>query len=366
MVLVLTLIVMVLVIAWLSNLSARAEKRDGIAGPGRGDEIFDGVAPGIIPADPDNAPVRRAGRGDEDVPIAVRFEAPQDVVPEEAGVLAYRGTSGRDIAAAFVSMSIDGWYRIEQDGPGADGQAGAPAGQAAPPASADASRPAWRLVQHPGRDPQELDPLRRGLYEAIFAGGPVVSLEEAKSVMAAPARAMRRGIDEGAIDKGWYRVDGGQVTRTAVGSALHAQAVGFREYLGRAESRQIRFEEAAGIFSRFLPWAVALGVADKWAEHFAGIAEEVTDPDILDLWAADLLWWAGMDAILGGALTGGLGEAIGALGEGIGDIAGDIADFGGDLFSGDLGFGDADGGFFDGLFGGDGGGDGGFFDGLFD
>ncbi|MDO5698484.1 MAG: DUF2207 domain-containing protein [Dermatophilus congolensis] len=365
------LVLIVLVVAVLSRMASGDEKRGGIGGPGKNDEIFAGVAPGVIPTLPSEAPVRRLTRDDANLPIAVRFEPPEGVVPEESGVLAYRGTQGRDIAAAFVSMAVEGWYRIEQLAPeNTDAAAQASRPQGAGGASGAGQ---WRLLKDPTRDDNGLDPLRRDLYRAIFAAGPVVTLDEAKATMADAARSMRRGLDAGALEKGWYAARGRHVSRTALGSALNYQTVGFREYLGRAESHQITFEEAAGIFSRFLPWAVALGVADQWAGHFAGIADEVTDPAILDLWATDLIWWVGMDALLGGAIFGGLGEAIGSLGDAMTDFAGEIADFGGDLFDGDLGdgLGLGDGGG-DGGDMGDGGGDvgggddGGFFGGLFD
>ncbi len=370
---VLFIIVLIIVgVAVLSQMAARDEKRGGISGPAKHDEVFAGVAPGIIPAQPDEAPRRRITRDDANQPVAVRFEPPQSVAPEQTGVLAYRGTQGRDIAAAFVSMAVEGWYRIEQLADDEHGGAGGSAGTG----SGGSGGQQWRLLQDPTRDDAALDPHRRELYRAIFATGPVVTLDAAKATMADAARSMRRGLDAEAVERGWYVRRGRSVSRTALGSALNYQTVGFREYLGRAESRQIRHEEAAGVFSRFLPWAVALGVADQWAQHFAGIAEEVTDPAMLDLWAGDLIWWVGMDALLGGALFGGLGEAIGSLGEAMTDFAGDIADFGGDLFDGDLGdtfgFGDGggdvgDGGDGGGLFGGDGGffgggGDGGGFD----
>ena len=61
--------------------------------------------------------------------------------------------------------------------------------------------------------------------------------------------------------------------RTAEGSAVLAQSKGFREYLVTAEANQIRFEEAQDVFSRFLPYAIVFGVAEKWADTFEQVAE---------------------------------------------------------------------------------------------
>lgn len=319
----------------------------------RGDQVFDGVAPGVIPAEPHEAPTRAVTSADANAPMAVRFEPPERMRPEEIGVVGWRGTRGEDIAAAFVAMAVEGYYSIEQaEGGGAAG--------------ADAT---WRLRQRPETDPAGLDLLRRSLYDAIFADGPQVTLEEAKARIARPAADMRRNIDLGAIEKGWY-APGNPPSRTGVGSALAAQTAGFHEYLTRAESHQIRYEEAAGVFSRYLPWAVGLGVTKVWAEHFAGIADQARaegyGPDLMMLWMSDLVWLSSLNLMMSGAMFEGFGAAIGEMGDVVGDFAGDIAGFTGELFDGDLselGFGDGgDMGDAGGL--GDAGDGGGFFDGF--
>jgi uncharacterized membrane protein len=60
--------------------------------------------------------------------------------------------------------------------------------------------------------------------------------------------------------------------RTAKGTALLAQANGFRTYLEKAEANQIRFEEGEDIFSRYLPYAIVFGVTERWAKVFAELA----------------------------------------------------------------------------------------------
>lgn len=52
--------------------------------------------------------------------------------------------------------------------------------------------------------------------------------------------------------------------RTAVGRAWTDQVEGFRTYLATAEADQLRFEEGVDIFSRYLPWAILFGLADRW------------------------------------------------------------------------------------------------------
>ena len=141
--------------------------------------------------------------------------------------------------------------------------------------------------------------------------------------------------------------------RPAEGTAAYFRTMGFKRYIDTAEANQIKVEDAAGIFSRYLPWAIAFDAADHWTGVFKDVAAGVDD-EILALWAPDLLWMAlWMDLASGGALFAGLGEALG-------DLTGSLGDFTGDLFDG-AGFGD---GMFDG-FSGDGGGDGGDGGGFF-
>jgi len=56
----------------------------------------------------------------------------------------------------------------------------------------------------------------------------------------------------------------GRGQRSAIGRAVDDQALGFRKYLATAEADQLRFEEGEDIFSRYLPWAIAFDLADRW------------------------------------------------------------------------------------------------------
>ena len=59
--------------------------------------------------------------------------------------------------------------------------------------------------------------------------------------------------------------------KTARGKNALVAARGFEEYLSRAEREQIEYQERHGYFERFLPYAMALGVASAWARAFEGI-----------------------------------------------------------------------------------------------
>ena len=52
---------------------------------------------------------------------------------------------------------------------------------------------------------------------------------------------------------------------------------GIREYLHTAEKHQLQFEEGAGIFARYLPYAVVLGETKRWAKAFEGLGAQAGD-----------------------------------------------------------------------------------------
>jgi len=59
--------------------------------------------------------------------------------------------------------------------------------------------------------------------------------------------------------------------RTFKGANAMLAAKGFEEYLFRAERGQIALEDKEGRFEKFLPYAMVLGMADRWARAFAGM-----------------------------------------------------------------------------------------------
>jgi uncharacterized membrane protein len=60
--------------------------------------------------------------------------------------------------------------------------------------------------------------------------------------------------------------------KTGQGVLVHEKIEGFRRYLSVAEKDRLEFhnapEKTPELFDRFLPYAIALGVEDKWAEQF--------------------------------------------------------------------------------------------------
>lgn len=89
------------------------------------------------------------------------------------------------------------------------------------------------------------------------------------------------------ITGGVVRSRTGRGQRSAYGRALTDQVQGFRTYLGTAEADQLRFEEGEDVFSRFLPWAVLFGLAERWTK----VCERAVELGLMA--APDAGWYGG-------------------------------------------------------------------------
>lgn len=65
--------------------------------------------------------------------------------------------------------------------------------------------------------------------------------------------------------------------KTIAGASVYMHILGFQEFLNRAERDRLERMKDVNLFSRFLPYAVALDVADNWAKAFEGIYQDPPD-----------------------------------------------------------------------------------------
>jgi hypothetical protein len=76
-------------------------------------------------------------------------------------------------------------------------------------------------------------------------------------------------------------------SRTATGSRMLDEALGFRKFIETAETGRAAFAEQQQLFVEFLPYAVAFGAVDRWARAFGGLNGETS--------AAVGRWYVGSD-----------------------------------------------------------------------
>jgi len=63
-------------------------------------------------------------------------------------------------------------------------------------------------------------------------------------------------------------------SKTKAGASAYMDILGFQEFLSCAEKDRLQRMGDNNLFSRFLPYAIALDVTDNWAEAFEGIYQE--------------------------------------------------------------------------------------------
>jgi uncharacterized membrane protein YgcG len=309
-----------------------------VASRGR-DEWYAGITPGLTPGPADavapgetpTAPVVVKGRRPE---IAVQFNPPPGVQPGLVGTIIDESADTVDVSATVMDLAVRGFMRIEEVQTGRT-----------------FSRTDWKLVQLPAPAGQTLQPYEATVLDGIFGTNSEVLLSELKYKFASTLNLAIREMYDEVVRRGWFRksprrqravwqalgfvligvgivscfflsfftwgidrtagfplpipsglvlglglVVAGLILRilgkrmaakTAEGSAVYAQSLGFRKYLETAEAGQIRFEEASAIFSRFLPYAIVFGVADRWARTFQNVAEAAAaagQPLVMPTW----------------------------------------------------------------------------------
>lgn len=282
-------------IGWLVATRGRDRRFVGLT-PG----LAPGVSTGGISASAADEPVPLAGAG----PVAVQFQPPEGLRPGQVGTLLDEKANVVDVTATIVDLAVRGHLRIEE----------------LPRRGWFSSRD-WRLVKLPGGR-GELVPYEKLLYDGLFQDGDEVLLSSLKKTFAPRLAKVQSELYSDVTRAGWFRgrpdkvrgywqaggfvlaLGGGWLTfalsqrlhwapvgiavtlvgvalfvlgsrmpaRTARGSAVLAQVLGFREYIRTAEAEQLRFEEAADVFSRYLPFAVVFGEAERWVRVFGPLA----------------------------------------------------------------------------------------------
>jgi uncharacterized membrane protein YgcG len=255
------------------------------------DQVYLGLTPGVVPAPGQETTI---GHQTQDVPVAVQFTPPQGARPGELGTLTDATADTRDVTATIIDLAVRGHLKITQTG-----------------------KKDWTFTRLATRDP--LVDYEQLLLGKLFAHGGEVTTDDLKEssyagvITETKSRLHQRvatelkwftanpavvrglalgggfllvaaGVGLGIVlgFVGWGLVGlAGVITglavlvmnnrfgaRTATGSAVLAQTRGFELYLRTAEADQIRFEEGIDVYSRYLPYAIMFGVAERWTKVF--------------------------------------------------------------------------------------------------
>ena len=269
------------------------------------DRRWRGQVPGLEPTAPtpmdDSSTERQPLFGRTEA--AVEFAPPADVRPGEIGTLLDERVNPLDVTATIVDLAVRGYLHIEE----------------LPRDHFFTSRD-WLLTQQKPPD-DALRAYETILLDGLFAARTTVRVSELKRTFSATLAKIEQSLYLRVVEVGWFaarpdrtrarwvglgalcvalgagltyllatRTHAGLIglaavlaglvlmwvarkmpARTAKGSAVLARVQGFRQYIRTAEAEQLRFEERADVFSRYLPYAIVFGETDRWAKAFASL-----------------------------------------------------------------------------------------------
>lgn len=256
---------------------------------------------------------RRRGRDPEALPVAVQYEPPGGLTPGEAGVLIDNTADMRDITATLVDLAVRRYLRIEERDDrkllGLIGSLEYVLHRLEPPAGTPSLAAHEQHVLEgvfTGRgDTVELSDLKNEFYRTLpkIRNSLFDQLKARGYYLARPDRV--RGLWRGLAVFAGILVGGGGAAlsgkllmtpvpfliagalvalillffswimpaRTVAGARVREAVLGFEEFLRRVESEHFKrvILSKPELFDRYLPYAMAFGVEQKWAKAFDGI-----------------------------------------------------------------------------------------------
>jgi uncharacterized membrane protein YgcG len=280
---------------------------------------------------------RRYGKDPDEGVIVARYEPPDGFSPASLRYIRQMYYDDKVMTAAVVNLAVKGYLRIVGD----DGE--------------------HSLVKsNPGLNPPALAAGEQELYEGLFEDGAFIELTDDNHVVLGAAKDTHRRSLKDDYKKHYFQTnallnipgmvivigtmlvafyDGAGITRyliaaialmfltlvffsnimrrpTLRGQKLLDEMLGFKDYLEIAEKDELNLrnppEKTPQLFEQYLPFALALGVDQKWSEKFAAVLAAFRNPDGGDYHPA---WYGGSwnssnPGSFSKNLSGGLNSAI--------------------------------------------------------
>ncbi|MGH7652840.1 MAG: DUF2207 domain-containing protein [Gemmatimonadaceae bacterium] len=260
------------------------------------------------------------GRDPEELSFVVHYEPIAKLSPAEAGTLIDNDAGMEDITATLVDLAVRGYVRIEET-------------TEKHLLGLTSSTDYIFHILKPSTQWSDLAPHEQRYMDGLAAAAPLdettVKLSDLRNKFYKSLRGIRDAIYDALVAKGYYLTRPDKVKSTwtvmgmfcliggffltitgaargwvttapvAIGFAAAASAaaliffgwimpartiagarareatLGFKEFLGRVESERYRqMITSPDLFERYLPYAMAFGVADEWAHAFEGMLTE--------------------------------------------------------------------------------------------
>lgn len=236
--------------------------------------------------------------------IIAEYDPPKGVRPTEAGTLLDTKVHPRDISAIFVDFAVRGYLKIVEKEETTLGIF---------------KSKTYTLVKQ--KEAKDLKPYEKEIFDELFSSGEEKTLTSVDGGMAHAIGRASESVYASMASDGYFKKNpksaaykffgialamgvGGWMVGLSVsiafgslqplvafmsaafvclcfapfmkaytdkGIAAKEHVQGFREFLVTAERYRLQWQEREGIFEKFLPYAVAFGVTDKWAKAFEGM-----------------------------------------------------------------------------------------------
>ena len=242
------------------------------------------------------------GKDPEPGVIFTRYQPPDGFSPASLRYIRNMGYDNETMTAGVVSLAVKGYLRIDED---------------------DDEHTLVRL--DPGDNPAPLAAGEQELHDALFESGDSVTLIDKNHEIIGGAKTAHKRSLRFDYHKRYFRTNGllnlppvliaviaslvalrvgpsfmvfvtiAAMIATIVGFAIYLkrptglgralldEAAGFAEYLEIAEKDELNLrnppEKTPQLFERYLPFALALGVEQQWAERFSRIFANLRGPN---------------------------------------------------------------------------------------
>jgi len=242
--------------------------------------------------------------------IVPQYQPPENMSPAEVGTLVDEKMQIKDLSAMIVDLAVRGYLQIiEEPKQFLTFRKKYSLALKRPDYSDDANLKDFEkkilsaLFRAGSKEKVGLDHLpsdfaskaqeaRRQVYQALviarhfdsnpqtvrihyLVGGAIALV--AGFVLAVTTESIAWGAALGGAGLPWLALSWLMPRRTTKGVLAREQILGFKDYLATAEKDRMRFYEQEKIFDKYLPFAMALGVAHLWAKAFEGILKEPRD-----------------------------------------------------------------------------------------
>lgn len=245
--------------------------------------------------------------------IVAEFESPDNLTPLEVGTLYDNKAEGKDFSAMIIDFAVNGYLKIKEIEKksifgGKDYE--------------------FEKVKSLSNNAMDFE---KKIYNKIFENGTKIKLSDLNEKFYQTKKDAEKDVFKSLVEKGYYEkspliaglgnyVVGGafiflgffasaileQISgigygasmisfiisgviivvfgvfmskRTKKGAETREKIAGLKLYLKTAEKYRMKFAEKEKIFEHFLPYAMALGVAEIWAKKFKNIYKEGYEPD---------------------------------------------------------------------------------------